>query len=280
MTAPVIAVWSPKGGAGKTVIAAGLAFNLHRRCEGGALLIDLDAGKADLAPLLKVSLHPNLLEYPEGSGRTVQHPTGLQVLPGAPRLIDEGLVTAELADAVIRRSVTAAGAVVLDLDGDLRDSTLIALDRADAVLLVTTPDLLSIYACRRFAQEAAMIGLDLRKFRLVINRVSLRQEIPEAEILDLIGVGLAARVPELPGLTLALNRGMISTLLRTNTEYAVAMHLLAERLAYAGIPAAGRTPAANTAQRLAAAASTRGTEAGAGAPRGLLASLRRWWQAL
>lgn len=273
MAGPVIAVWSPKGGVGKTVIAAGLAMNLERRYADGAMLIDLDARKSDVAPLLKVALHPNILEYTDGPGRTVTHPTGLQILPGVPRLVDEGLVTGEMALAALRRARTGTGAVVIDLDSDLRDSTIVTMEQADAVILVTTPDLLSIYAARRFTQEAQMIGINLAKFRVVINRVTARQEIPEPEILSLIGLGMAGRIPDLPGLALAINRGMVSTVLRSTTEYAVSIHMIADKLAYAGVPASRNSGLDRMAvSRLSRERLRPATNRG-----GLLAALKRWW---
>lgn len=267
MPAPVIAVWSPKGGVGKTLIATGLAMQLQRRCPGGALLLDLDAGKADVAALLKVSLRPSVLEFAGAEGRAVVSPGGLKVVPGPTRLIDEGLVTAEVAMQALIRASEAAAAVVVDLDSDLRDSTVVGLEQADAVLLVTTPDLLSIYGCRRFTQEAESVGFDLSRFRLVINQVSEEQEIPQAEIVSLAGVPLAGTIPDMPGLSSAINRGMISSTTRTNTDFAVALNRLANELAFAGIPAAApprQDPVGTVASMLPA----------------LWPALKRWWTSL
>lgn len=266
MAGPLVAVWSPKGGTGKTLVAAGLAMHLVRRSGGPTLLIDLDAGHADAAPLLQASLRPSILDYPTGSGRTVSHPSGIHLLAGPARLADAPLVSAELAEAVLERARKEGYLVVADLDADLRDSTLVALDKADTVLLVTTPDLLSLYACRRFTQEAESIGLSLAKFRLVINRVTARQEIPEAEILDLIGLPLAGRVPSLPGLAAAVNRGMITATFRSNTDFAAALSRVADNLSLAE---AADSPLA----RLTSPIETE-------KPVGLIQSVRRWWRSL
>ncbi len=270
MAGSLIAVWSPKGGTGKTVVAAGLAMHLVRRYPESTLLIDLDAGKADIAPLLKTSLRPSVLEYTEGAGRTVLHPAGLSVLPGPPRLVDEGLVTGDLTKAVLARARAEYSAIVVDLDSSLRDSTVVTLEQADAVLLVTTPDLLSIYAARRFTQEAELMGLPLGRFRLVINRATMNQEIPDREILDLVGIPQAGRIPDLPGMTASINRGMISTTVRQNTEFAVALHTIADRLSFAGLAAqvagarVGARPAGRSEER----------------QPGLIPALKRWWLSL
>lgn len=265
MAAPLIAVWSPKGGTGKTMISAGLAMHLVRRSTGQTLLIDLDAGGAHIAPLLQVSLRPSVLDYPYNP-RTSVHPSGLHVLAGPARLVDAPMVTAELTQSVLEKARAAGYLAVIDLDSDLRDSTLVALEKADAVLLLTTPDLLSIYACRRFTQEAGLIGLSLEKFRLVINRATARTDLPEAELLDLIGLPLAGKVPSLPGLAAAVNRGMMSATGRSNTDFAVALQQVADNLQFAGVP---DSPLARVTSPVA-------TER----PVGLVEAVRRWWRSL
>ncbi|HWI51360.1 MAG TPA: hypothetical protein VNT01_04385 [Symbiobacteriaceae bacterium] len=268
MAGPLIAVWSPKGGTGKTLIAAGLAMHLVRRSGKPTLLIDMAAGSADVAPLLQASLRPSILDYPAATCRTLSHPSGLHLLAGPARLADGPLVTAELAEAVLNRALAEGYLVVADLDSDLRDSTLITIEKADAVLLVTTPDLLALYACRRFAQEAEQIGLSLTKFRLVINRATARQEIADAEILDLTGLPLAGKVPSLPGLAAAVNRGMLTPTFRSNTDFAAALHRIADQLSFAGVPEP-QSPLARVTSPLET-----------DRPVGLVQAVRRWWQSL
>src|SRR5262249_41481123 len=148
MTAPLIAVWSPKGGVGKTFLAAGLALHLQRRCPQGAILVDLDAGKSDLPALLKTAPRPSILDAADGSGRIPNPPPGRGFRAAPPRLIEEGMVTAELTNGVLDQLLAGEQPIIVDVAAQLRDSTLTTLERADLVLLVTTPDLLSIWACR------------------------------------------------------------------------------------------------------------------------------------
>ncbi|MFZ5816702.1 MAG: AAA family ATPase [Bacillota bacterium] len=260
MSAPLIAIWSPKGGVGKSLLAAGLAVAISRRCAGEVLLADLDGGKADLAPLLQAARHPSILEFGGERLRTLAHPSGIRLLPGPVRLTEEALVTGPLVDSVLTAAVASHAAVVADLDSDLREPTAVALSRADAVLLVTTPDLLAIYALRRFVQEAMAEGVDLSPYRLVINRSSEQQGIPEKEILELLEVELAGRLPSLPGLAAAINRGMLSAALRSDTDFARAVDGIADALQFAGIP-----------QQV--WSSVPGPR-----PAGLIQALRRWWR--
>jgi pilus assembly protein CpaE len=266
MAGPLIAVWSPKGGVGRTLIAAGLAMHLARQSERPVLLADLDAGNAGLAPLLQTSLRPGLLDYAAGAAEPIAHPSGIRFLPGPARLVDEVQLTGDIARAVLDRAASEGCTVVADLSAGLRDSTLIALEQADAALLITTPDLLSLYACRRFTREAELIDLRLDRFRLVINQAGARGEVPEREVLDLTQLPLAGRIPSLPGLAAAINRGLSSSTFRSNTDFAAALHEVAENLAFAGVTAS--SPIATVTAPLESR------------PVGLIPALRRWWRSL
>jgi pilus assembly protein CpaE len=264
MSAPLIAVWSPKGGVGKTFLAAGFALHLQRRCPDGAILVDLDAGKSDIPALLKISPRPSILDAAAGTGRLIRHPTGLSILAGPPRLVEEGMVTAELTGQVLDELMAGNQPVVADLSASLRDSTLVALERANLVLMVTTPDLLSIWACRRFVQEAELIGLNLQSWKLVVNQEQAEMPVPLAEVRDLIGLPLIGTVPDLPAMAMAVNRGMITALGHTNTEFAFAIHEMVNRFGLKEIPLihlpGGKLETAK--------------------PVGLLQSLRRWWRSV
>lgn len=263
MTAPLIAVWSPKGGVGKTFLAAGLALHLQRRCPQGAILVDLDAGKSDLPALLKTSPRPSILDAADGNSRLVKHPNGLAILSGPPRLVEEGLVTAELTSGVLDQLLAGDQPVVADLAAQLRDSTITALERADVVLLVTTPDLLAIWACRRFVQEAELIGLSLARWKLVVNRELEQMAIPLSEIRELVGVPLAGVIPDLPQMAKAINSGMSATLGHTNTDFAFAIHEITNRFGLKQIPLI-HMPGAQRAEPVATG--------------GLMAALKRWWR--
>lgn len=263
MTAPLIAVWSPKGGVGKTFLAAGLALHLQRRCPQGAILVDLDAGKSDLPALLKTAPRPSILDAADGSGRLTRHPTGLAILAGPPRLVEEGLVTAELTAGVLDQLLAGEQPVVVDLAAQLRDSTLTTLERADVVLMVTTPDLLSIWACRRFVQEAELIGLSLAHWKLVVNRELDEMPIPLTEIRELISLPMAGVIPDLPQMAKAINSGMITALGHSNTDFAFAIHEITNRFGLKQIPLI-HMPGANRVEPVSTT--------------GLLAAFKRWWR--
>lgn len=270
MAGPLVAVWSPKGGVGRTLVAAGLAMAMARRTGRRALLIDLNAAGAAVAPLLQTGFHPSVLEYATTDSQSINHPLGIAVLPGPARLVDEALITADVARAVLDRAAAADVPVVIDLDATLRDANLVTLERADVVVLVVTPDLLSLYLARRFRQEAELIGLDLTRFRLVINQTGPRLEVGEQEMRTLVDLPLAGQLPYMPGMASAIIRGMSSMSLRSHTQFAQAMRGVTRHLGL-GVEETARAPRTERAS---------GLRAGRMRRPGLIGALQRWWRSL
>lgn len=158
----------------------------------------------------------------------VRHPLGFHILPGPARPVAEGAVTQDLTERLLaalasgwRRPAAANGAgdVVLDLCSALRDSTLVSLERADLVLMVTTPDMLAARAAYQFSRELDLLGLDASRFRLVINRDGGRASLAPAELTELLPFPVAGRLPSVPRLAAAINQGHGARVLAGRNPY-------------------------------------------------------------
>lgn len=235
----VVAVWSPKGGVGKTVLAAALAFRL-RALGHPALLVDLDPQKADVATLLQCPARPCLLEWPALTPdlppeALVQHGE-ISVLPGPGRLVEEGAVNRDLVERLLPALARRPGAVVMDVGSPLRDSALVALERAEVVLLVVTPDLLSIRSAYNFALDMHLVGMDRERFSVVLNRTG--RGLTRQEIAELLPFPLAGEVPSVPALAQAINLGTAAQYLAGVNPFTQAVGAIALRL----VPAAAAIP--------------------------------------
>lgn len=233
----VVACWSPKGGVGKTVLAAALTFRFAALGHP-ALLVDLDPQKADVATLLQCPARPGLSDWPLVApdlppAALVQH-QGIAVVPGPARLVEEGAVNRDLADRLLTALLRYPGVVVLDVASPLRDSTLVALDRAGAVLLVVTPDLLSIRSAYHFAQDMPLLDLQPDKFCLVLNRAG--RGLTRTEIAELLPFPILGEVPSVPALAQAANRGEAAAFLTRANPLTRAAGALARGLVAAPAP--------------------------------------------
>jgi|GEM_PF-1517059 len=207
----ITAIWSPKGGVGKTLLSVALALKLAEKRR--TTLIDGNADNPDLVSLLQCPSLPNIGTWPgqpdpaELESHLVRRSSRLFILPGPTRFIDEAVLSADAMDSVLRTLRAAGHMVVVDCSTSLRDSTLVALDHADRILVPVTLDLLSITPLKRVARELEFLKLPAPKFRVVINRHTDTREITAEDIRLVSPFPVAGVVPSSRVAAAAINRG-------------------------------------------------------------------------
>jgi pilus assembly protein CpaE len=207
----ITAVWSPKGGVGKTLLSVALALKLAEKRR--AVLIDGNADNPDIVSLLQCPSLPNIGTWPSQAdpasieSHLVRRSSRLFILPGPTRFIDEAALSGEAMEAALRALSAAGMAVVVDCSTSLRDSTLVALDLADRILIPVTLDLLSLTPLKRVARELELLKLPVQKFRVVINRHTDTKEITAEDIRLLSPFPVLGVVPSNRHAAQAINRG-------------------------------------------------------------------------
>ena len=175
--AGTIAVFSAKGGVGRTAIAHNLAVAMSQSSGARVVLIDGDQVHGDLR------LH---LEAPEGAPSRVHLPmghvtdeevtellwqdaTGLDVLLAPPRMEEADLImTADIqrAQHALRQMFDL---VVIDVPATMDERTLTMLDEADVVLDVTTPRHGAVRKTQRCHAVLTAAGFPMDKVLTVVN---------------------------------------------------------------------------------------------------------------
>jgi MinD-like ATPase involved in chromosome partitioning or flagellar assembly len=207
------AVWSPKGGVGKSVLAASLAFKLAERAK--TVLVDGNPDNPDLVTLLQCPGLPNISVWPNPTRDQlelafVSYSDRLWVLPGPPRYVEEHTCKGETMESILQSCLQAEMKVVVDLGTSLRDSTIVALDMVDLILVPVTMDLLSLAPLKRLAKELDLLRLPKNKFRVVVNRHTSTPDITLDDIREFVDfpvMGTVASSKELAG---AVNRGEVA----------------------------------------------------------------------
>lgn len=208
--AMVIGVVGGRGGAGASVLAAGLAMTSCRRGRA-TMLIDADpyGGGIDLMLGAEQSGGLRWPDLAETRGRVggstlrdhLPEPHGLTVLSW-----DRGDVLSVPAEAV-RAVVVAAGrawdVVVVDLPRRMDLATEEALARCNCVLLVVPAEVRAVAAASRVATGLGMIAVDVR----TVVRGPAPSGLRGTEIAAALGLPLAAELDSEPGLVAALERG-------------------------------------------------------------------------
>ncbi len=173
----VVAVFSPKGGVGKTTIAFNLAVALGQLGVATAL-IDGSLQYGDLRALLKVpSDAPSILDLPtdrvqESDMRDVmwRDPAGVDILLAPPRVEMAEMVSARDVEKTISLMRRLYQAIVIDTPTTLSEVTLEMLDVSDVVLSVVTYDSTTIHSTIAVAEVFASIGYAPDKVRYLVNR--------------------------------------------------------------------------------------------------------------
>ena len=150
--ATIFTIFGPKGGVGRTLLAVNLAASMAR-AGLTPLLVDIDSASGDVARRMKLKVGRSLLEAaqraPELDELTIdsyliQHPSGVSVLP-APRLPTDWR---EIDPAAIDRLLTllakAHEFIIIDTPATFTDLSILAANRANAVVLLSTLDPSSI----------------------------------------------------------------------------------------------------------------------------------------
>ncbi|MFZ5924983.1 MAG: AAA family ATPase, partial [Bacillota bacterium] len=176
----VVAVFSTKGGVGKTTIATNLATELASRGETSVVLVDLDLQFGDVAIMLDsipIRTIADIAKEEEIDSELVEaclltHRSGVRVLASPLRPEQAEVVTAKHVEAVLTLLAEAYDFVIVDMPQGLTDIALAALDAADRILLVTTLELPAIKNARLCLEVMESLGYEEGKVKVVLNRSS------------------------------------------------------------------------------------------------------------
>jgi len=197
MSGETVALWTAKGGTGKTTVATNLAALLGKR--GRVLLVDLDA-QASASVAVGVAPANGLLEALRGEIPLADlvEPTfdWLDVVPGGPELANaERVLAAEPGAETLLRSALEGdeySAVVLDCPPGLSTLSIGALAAATVHIAPIAPDPLSVAGLAQALSVADTVRSRLNS-KLPPSRVLLSR-VPRTRAARLTGEGLRERL--------------------------------------------------------------------------------------
>ncbi len=187
----VIAVFSPKGGSGRTTIATNLALALAKETGGRVCLVDANLQFGDVGVLLNLNpKNRSMLDAVEGGEMdadivdsvVVDHSTGIRVLLAPPTPEGADLVTTAHLRKMIEYMKATHDFVVVDLPAALNDHALAVMDAADQIVVLSALEITTIKNVRLFLEVADQLEYDRGKIRLVINRADTAQGIRISDV--------------------------------------------------------------------------------------------------
>ncbi|MEY2419189.1 MAG: pilus assembly protein CpaE, partial [Actinomycetota bacterium] len=200
----VVAVFSPKGGAGTTTIAVNLAIAAAASGAGPSpILVDADLPFGDVA--ITLGLDPsNSLADATGADIDQARLRGLLVTETASGLRTL-LAPADPARAEVITSADVirtlelcrqiAPLVVVDTSSAFDEVTLSILDQADDVIVVASPDVTTVKNAKVALDTLHRLGVGQAHTYLVLNRVLPKPLLPVGDVERVLGLK-AHSIPE------------------------------------------------------------------------------------
>jgi pilus assembly protein CpaE len=206
----VIAVYSPQGGAGKSMLAANLGVALAKATnakvnKGRVALLDLNLQFGDIDLMLNLTPENTIAGLAQKGHAgldaelveqylTTHDESGLRVLvaPSTPQYAES--ITVYTVEQVIDALRESYQFVIVDTPAQLQDTTLAALDAATTILLLTTLDLLALHKTRTALDMLRQLYTP-EKIWLVLNRANSDVGISLQDVEATLGVPMRAQVP-------------------------------------------------------------------------------------
>ncbi|MFA5200548.1 MAG: ATPase, T2SS/T4P/T4SS family [Candidatus Omnitrophota bacterium] len=204
--AKIIVIFSTKGGVGKTLIATNLGVSLTR--EGKRVcLVDLDTQVVgDMAHMLGLSpekcmadLMSFMIKQPQLTKKQdfiiKTKFDNVDFIAGVLKPQQAGYLYPEKLPEVFSILDKDYDYIVVDAGKNFSDIFLVALSQANLILLIATPDVLSVYQTKWALDTLLFLHFPLNMIKLVLNRAESLSSISWQEIRVNLPIDIISKIP-------------------------------------------------------------------------------------
>lgn len=202
--ARILAFLSCKGGSGATFLATNLGHQLGEHGKK-ALLIDLNLqfGEALMTVhdrksarnIAEVACNLDRLDASFLNASTVPVSPEFSILAAPDDPAQSLQIKSEHLDAILNFSINYFDFIILDVNKNLDELAIKALDRAEKIFLVTQANLPSIHNANRMVAIFRSLGYAQEKIELLVNRYGKSGAIGLSELRASVGIGASSIRP-------------------------------------------------------------------------------------
>jgi len=238
----LIVIFSTKGGVGKTLIATNLAVSLAKTQARRVCLVDLDLqGLGDMARMLylnpqktMVDLIHSLKNHPQGFKKAdfmTSSSLDIDFIPGVLKPQQAPHLEPHMIKEALNLLDKDYDYIIVDAGKNFSEVFVSILNQANLILLVVTPDILSIYQTKWAMDTLQFLHLPLSMVKIVLNRAESASSISWQEVKVSLPCDIIAQVPsEGKAVGLAVNQGIPVVIDSPRSKISQAIARLAEQL--------------------------------------------------
>jgi pilus assembly protein CpaE len=206
-TRRIVAVYSGKGGVGRTMIAVNLACALAQD-RSKVALVDLDLQYGDVGTMVEIAAeHATIIDIVSHEvaeidmelveSAMVTGPAGVRILacPPGPELAEVVEANRESLHHVLELLRSNYDSVVVDGGRFMGEAGATLMDVADQILLVSTSTAVSLKNTRLTLGLLEALSVPDERIRLILNRSEDHTDFGPAEVADILSRKLTAVIP-------------------------------------------------------------------------------------
>jgi septum site-determining protein MinD len=206
--AKTIVVFSTKGGVGKTLLATNLAVGLAKESNKKILLVDLDLQVVgDMARILDILPKKSFIDIiplldqvsPREEIKTdsfiSRHSSKIDFLPAVLRAAQSSHIKPEVIKKVLPVLSKDYDYIVVDAGRSFTESLVTVLNFANLIILVVTPDILSVYQTKWTLDILQYFHFPLKMIKIILNRAESMGGISWQEIRATLPCEIVCQIP-------------------------------------------------------------------------------------
>ncbi|AUI49658.1 AAA family ATPase [Arthrobacter crystallopoietes] len=213
----VIGIFSPKGGVGKTTIAANLAVGLGKIAPMNVAVVDLDLQFGDISSALYLDPEHTMVDAvsnPASQDSMVLkafltvHPANIYALCAPKDPVSADLITADQVTHVLQQLTAQFKYVVVDTGPGLTEHTLAALEQCTDAVWVAGMDVSSVRSLRTGLDVLRKLELTPDTRHVVLNFADAKSGLSVQDIEASLAAPIDIAIPRSKALSYSANRGI------------------------------------------------------------------------